>query len=125
MHVLTGFDIAKPGLKTKKAFFHAHWHSLEHRARNVHDQNELTIRVTCVCKSKFKTVSHFYVFALKCRNTNCCYKAIQSFSHFLCKLTPCMCDFKYAQKLNRKALSMLAKSNKLVASKQTIIMSIW
>ena len=75
---------------------------IEHRARNVHDQNKLTIRVGCVYQFKFKTISHLYVFALKCRNTNCCHKAIQSFSHFLCKLTPYMCDFKYAQKLNNE-----------------------
>ena len=116
-----GFDIAKPGqsectycmlYKDKEGIvFDAHWHSLEHRARNVHNQNKLTIRVSCVYKFKFKTISLLYVFGLKCRNTNCCYKTIQSFSafsHFLCKLTPCMYDFKYAQKLNMKVLFMLA-----------------
>ena len=33
-----------------------------------------------------------------------------------------MCDLQYAQKLNMKVLFMLAKSNKMVAFKQAIIM---
>ena len=66
-----------------------------------------------------ETVYDLNVFALKCWNTYCCQKAVQSFFIFCVNLN-LACVTQVCSKLKHEDLFMHVKSGAMVASKQTI-----